>query len=86
MLRTLFISGLVLLPLVIAVVLIAYRARYFVLGIAAIVVLMMLIWAGLRIASMLDEGGAGRPAGPERAAAAEMNVPGAIARRPQGWL
>ena len=66
MLKTLFISALVVLPLAVAVVLIAYRARYFVLGIAAIVLLVMLIWAGIRLAAMLDSGADSEPAGPVR--------------------
>ena len=50
MLETLFIWGLVILPLAVALVLVAYRARYFVLGIAIIVLVMMLIWGILRLA------------------------------------
>jgi hypothetical protein len=54
MLETLFISGLIVLPLGVAVVLILYRARFFVVGIIGIVAIMMLIWAGLRFAAMFD--------------------------------
>jgi hypothetical protein len=58
MLETLFIWCLILIPLGIAVVLIAYRARFFIVGIIGIVTLMMLVWAGLRFAAMLDDGAA----------------------------
>ena len=66
MLKPLFIATLVVLPLAVAVALIAYRARYFVLGIAAIVFLAMLIWAGIRVAAMLDKSADSEPAGPAR--------------------
>jgi hypothetical protein len=55
MLETLFIWGLVLLPLAVAIVLIAYRARFFFLGITLIVLVMMLIWAGLKLAIMFSD-------------------------------
>jgi hypothetical protein len=55
MLETLFIWGLIIIPLGIAVVLVAYRARYFVLGIGVIILVMMLIWALLRFGMMLGE-------------------------------
>lgn len=55
MLETLFIWGLILVPLGVAVVLIAYRARYFVLGVALIILLMMLIWGALRLGIMFGE-------------------------------
>jgi hypothetical protein len=55
MLETLFISGLIILPLAVAVVLMLYRARFFVVGIIGIVAIMMLIWAGLRFAAMFDD-------------------------------
>jgi hypothetical protein len=55
MLETLFISGLIVLPLGVAVILILYRARFFVVGIIGIVAILMLIWAGLRFAAMFDE-------------------------------
>jgi hypothetical protein len=54
MLETLFISGLIVLPLSVAVVLLLYRARFFVVGIIGIVAIMTLIWAGLRFAAMFD--------------------------------
>jgi hypothetical protein len=54
MLETLFIWGLIVVPLGIAVVLILYRARFFVVGILGMVAIMMLIWAGLRFAAMFD--------------------------------
>ena len=60
MLETLFISGLIVLPLGVAVILILYRARFFVVGIIGIVTIMMLIWAGLRFAAMFDEVPEGR--------------------------
>ena len=49
MLETLLIWGLILLPLGIAIVLIADRARFFMLGIAGIVLVLALIWAALRL-------------------------------------
>jgi hypothetical protein len=55
MLETLFIWGLIIIPLGIAVVLVAYRARYFVVGIGVIILVMMLIWALLRFGIMLGE-------------------------------
>jgi hypothetical protein len=64
MLKTFFISALVVLPLGIAVALIAYRARYFVLGIAVIVLVMALVWGGIRVAAMLDEDAGSQSAGP----------------------
>ena len=64
MLETLFISTLVVLPLAVAVVLIAYRARYFVLGIAVIVLVVMVIWGGIRIAAMFDTNADTQSAGP----------------------
>jgi hypothetical protein len=66
MLKTLFIATLVVLPLAVAIVLIAYRARYFVLGIAAIVFVAMLMWAGIRIAAMFDKSTDAGSAGPAR--------------------
>jgi hypothetical protein len=59
MLETLFISGLIILPLGLAVVLILYRARFFVVGVVGIVAIMMLIWAGLWFAAMFDRGSEG---------------------------
>jgi hypothetical protein len=64
MLKTFFISTLVVLPLAIAIVLIGYRARYFVVGIAAIVLLVMLVWSGIRVAAMFDSGDESQSAGP----------------------
>jgi hypothetical protein len=61
MLETLFISGLIVLPLGAAVVLILYRARFFVVGIIGIVTIMMLIWAGLQFAAMFDDVPEGEP-------------------------
>lgn len=68
MLKTLFIAALVVLPLAVAIALIAYRARYFVLGIAVIVFLVMLIWAGIRVAAMLDTSADSAPVEPARTA------------------
>jgi len=56
MLETLFIWGLILLPLGIAIVLIAYRARFFILGIAGIALVLALIWAALRLGIMSSQG------------------------------
>jgi hypothetical protein len=66
MLKTVFIATLVVLPLAVAIVLIAYRARYFVLGIAAIVFAAMLIWAGIRVAAMFDKSADSAAPGPAR--------------------
>lgn len=68
MLETLFIWSLIFVPLGIAVVLILYRARFFVVGIIGIVAIMMLIWAGLRFAAMFDDA----PAGEEPARSGPM--------------
>jgi hypothetical protein len=68
MLKTLFIATLVVLPLALAVALIAYRARYFVLGIAVIVFVTMLIWAGIRVAAMVDKNAESQPAVPAKTA------------------
>jgi hypothetical protein len=64
MLKTVFIATLVVLPLGLAIALIAYRARYFVLGIAAIFLLAALMWGGIRVAAMLDESPESQSAGP----------------------
>jgi hypothetical protein len=61
MLKTLFVWCLVAIPLGIAVVLIAYRARFFMAGVIGIVTLMMLVWAGLRFAAMFDDGRTHQP-------------------------
>lgn len=55
MLKTLFITGFIVIPLVLAFVLIAYRARFFILGVAAITLLLMLLWGGLKLAVWWDE-------------------------------
>lgn len=55
MLKTLFVIGFVAIPLALAFILILYRARFFLLGIGAIVLLLMLIWGGLRIAAIWDD-------------------------------
>ena len=64
MLKTLFISTLVVLPLGVAIALIAYRARYFVIGVAAIVLLAMLVWGGIRLAAQFEGNGESQSAGP----------------------
>lgn len=56
MLKTMFVFGFVAVPLVLAFMLILYRARYFLLGIAAIALLLVLLWGGLRIAALWDPG------------------------------
>jgi len=66
MLKTFFITTLVILPLAVAVGLIAYRARYFVLGVAVIVLVTMLIWAGIRVAALVDKNAESEPAGPAK--------------------
>ena len=55
MLQTLFITGFILVPLALAFVVIAYRARYFILGVAAIGLLLVLLWGGLKLAVMWDD-------------------------------
>jgi hypothetical protein len=61
MLKTLFVAILVVLPLAVAVVLIAYRARYFVLGLAVIVVIAAVIWAGIWLNVFLSADTTGQP-------------------------
>jgi hypothetical protein len=61
MLTTLFVWCFVAVPLGIAVVLIAYRARFFLAGVIGIITLMMLVWAGLRFAAMFDDATAHQP-------------------------
>lgn len=56
MLQTLFITGFILVPLALAFVLIAYRARFFIVGVAAIALLLVLLWGGLKLAVMWDDG------------------------------
>jgi ABC-type Na+ efflux pump permease subunit len=64
MLKTVFIATLVVLPLGLAIALIAYRARYFVLGIVGIALLAVLMWGGIRLAAMFDEAPESQSAGP----------------------
>ena len=64
MLKTFFIATLVVLPLAVAVGLIAYRARYFVVGVVVIVLVTMLIWAGIRVAALMDKDALSQPAEP----------------------
>jgi hypothetical protein len=64
MLKTFFIATLVVLPLAVAIGLIAYRARYFVLGVVVIVLVTMLIWAGIRVAAMMDKDALSQPREP----------------------
>lgn len=64
MLKTFFISALVILPLALAVVLIAYRARYFVLGIGIIAFVVAVIWGGIRLAAMIEPDENTQSAGP----------------------
>lgn len=56
MLQTLFITGFILVPLALAFVLIAYRARFFIVGVAAIALLLVLLWGALKLAVMWDDG------------------------------
>ena len=64
MLKTFFIATLVVLPLAVALALIAYRARYFVLGLVVIILVTMAIWAGIRVAAMVDKDALSQPAEP----------------------
>lgn len=54
MLETLFVIGFVLLPLAIAVVLILYRARFLVIGLSAIILLLVLIWMVLKASDIVE--------------------------------
>lgn len=54
MLETLFVIGFVLLPLAVAVVLILYRARFFVLGLAGIVAFLVVIWVVLKTSDIVE--------------------------------
>ena len=54
MLETFFIWVFIILPLGVAVVLILYRARFFVVGMIVIATVMTLIWVGLRFAAMFN--------------------------------
>lgn len=55
MLHTMFITGFILVPLALAFVLIVYRARFFIVGVVAIVLLLVLLWGGLKLTVMWDE-------------------------------
>lgn len=54
MLETLFVVGFVLLPLALAVVLILYRARFVVLGLAGVVTFLMVIWMVLKTSDIVE--------------------------------
>lgn len=54
MLETLFVIGFVLIPLAIAVVLILYRARFLVIGLSAIVLVLVLIWMVLKASDIVE--------------------------------
>ena len=55
MLETLFVVGFVVLPLAIAVILIIYRARFVVIGVAVLVAFLMLIWAVLTLSTLVQD-------------------------------
>lgn len=55
MLEKLFIVGFIILPLAIAVGLIVYRARFFLIGIFVLVGFLMLVWTGLKLATVVDD-------------------------------
>ncbi|MCK0209443.1 hypothetical protein MWN33_15520 [Starkeya koreensis] len=54
MLETLFVIGFVLIPLAVAVVLILYRARFLVVGLAGIVLVLVLIWMVLKASDIVE--------------------------------
>jgi len=62
MLETLFVVGFVVLPLAIAVILIIYRARFVVIGVAVLVAFLMLIWGILTLSTLVQD--ARRPVAP----------------------
>lgn len=53
MLETLFVIGFVLLPLAIAVVLILYRARFLVIGLAGVIAFLAVIWMVLKASDIV---------------------------------
>lgn len=55
MLETLFVVGFVVLPLAIAVILILYRARFVVIGVAVLVAFLMLIWGVLALSTLVQD-------------------------------
>ena len=62
MLKTFFIWAFVVLPLVIALAVMLYKARWFILGIAAVAAAMAVVWGGLTLATSVDRW-IDRPAG-----------------------
>lgn len=54
MLETFFVWAFIILPLCTAVVLIFYRARYFMLGVLAITVAIALVWTVLHLVDRFD--------------------------------
>lgn len=54
MLETLFVIGFVLLPLALAVVMILYRARFVVLGLAGVVAFLVMIWMVLKASDIVE--------------------------------
>ena len=54
MLQTFFIWAFIALPLAIAVAVMLYRSRWFVLGIAAVAAAMALVWGILILATLVD--------------------------------
>ena len=54
MLQTFFISAFIALPLAIAVAVMLYRSRWFILGVAAVAAAMAVVWVLLFLATSVD--------------------------------
>jgi hypothetical protein len=54
MLQTFFIWAFIVLPLAIAVAVMLYRSRWFILGVAAVVAAMAVVWGVLTLATSVD--------------------------------
>lgn len=54
MLRSFFLWGFVVVPLVVAIVLIVYRGRYFIITVAVLLLVMAGIWTALRLENSIS--------------------------------
>ena len=54
MLQTFFILAFIVLPLAIAVAVMLYRSRWFILGVAAVAAAMAVVWGVLTLATSVD--------------------------------
>ena len=54
MLQTFFIWTFIVLPLAIAVAMMLYRSRWFILGVAAVAAVMAVVWGVLTLATSVD--------------------------------